>query len=296
MHICRFKTSWALFVAIVLMAAGRPIIAQAVEGNVVYYNQGAGAAAETSFPFQVLRLALSKCGKTYQLKPSPIGKADSDRAASAMQADGPIDVQWIPERLSDDAKMLPVLFPVDRGLLGYRLFLIDGARQGEFDQIKSLTDLKAKVALQGAGWADVAILRSADLQVRTAPLYPDLFRMTVGGRADYFPRGAFEAYNEVAQWGPATPGLAVEQGLILHYPLATIFYVKKTDKVLADDLLRGLVTAFNDGSYTALFSNNADVKMVVDHAHMKSRRTIEIDNPFMSPAMKATDSRYWYRP
>ena len=279
-----------------LLALAAPRTADAVEGNVVYYNQSAGAKAETSFPFQVLKLALAKSGKSYELKPSPIGKADSDRAAATMQADGPVDVQWIPQRAQDDEKMLPVLFPVDRGLLGYRLFLIDGARQGEFDQVKTLDDLKRFVALQGKGWADVKILLNAGLHVRTGPLYPDLFNMTVRGRADYFPRGAFEAYNEVEQWGPKVPGLAVEQGLILHYPLATIFYVKKTDKVLADDLMRGLVSAFNDGSYMKLFLSNPDVRKVLDMAHMKSRRTINIDNPFMSDAMKATDQKYWWKP
>ncbi len=267
-----------------------------MDGNTVYYNQSAGAKAEDSFPFQVLKLALAKSGKPYVLQPSPIGKADSDRAAAAMQADGPIDVQWIPQRSQDDAKMLPVLFPVDRGLLGYRLFLIDGARQGAFDQVRTVDDLKQLVALQGKGWADVAILRAAGLHVRTAPTYEDLFKMTVGGRADFFPRGAFEAYNEVEKWGPATPGLAVEQGLILHYPLATIFYVKKSDKALADDLLRGLVTAFDDGSYMKLFLSNADVRKVLDMAHMKSRRMINIDNPFMSDAMKATNQKYWWKP
>jgi hypothetical protein len=277
-------------------AAAGPATSFASDDGVIYYAQGNGAAAESSFPFQVLKLAVAKCGKPYVLKPSPIGKANSQRTADAMAADGPIDVQWIASSIEDDKKMSPVLFPIDMGLLGYRVFLIDGQRQAEFSQIRTLTDLRKMVALQGAGWADVDVLRHAGLTVRTGPNYPNLFRMTVGGRADYFPRGAFEAYNEKAKFADQAPGLDVEDSLILHYPFATIFYVKKTDQTLRADLYRGLVAAFDDGSYKALFLSNPDVQTVLAKAHMKTRRIIDIDNPFLSDEMKAVDKRFWYHP
>ncbi len=286
----------ALAFLAMLAVLAAPRCAGAVEGNTVYYAQGDGAAAEASFPFQVLKLALAKSGKPYVLKPSPIGKANSQRTADAMAADGPIDVQWIASSIADDKKMLPVLFPVDMGLLGYRVFLINGARQDDFSAIHDLDGLKQMVALQGTGWADVDVLRSAGLRVRTGPLYTNLFRMIVGGRADYFPRGAFEAYNEREKWSDTATGLAVEDSLVLHYPFATVFYVKKTDAILRDDLYRGLVRAFDDGSYKALFMTNPDVQTVTAKAHLKTRRVIEIDNPYISAEMKAVDKRFWYKP
>jgi len=264
--------------------------------RIVYYAQGDGIAAETSFPFQVLTLALTKTGKPYALRPSPIGRANSQRTAEAMAADGPIDVQWIAASILDDQKMLPVLFPIDMGLLGYRVFLINGSRKAEFALIHTLDDLGKLVALQGSGWADINVLRSAGLRVRTAPTYQDLFRMTVNGRADYFPRGAFEAYSEQPKFAASVPGLEVEDTLVLHYPFSFVFYVKKTDEQLRDDLLRGLKSAFDDGSYQTLFLSNPDVQSVLTHAHLKTRRVIEIDNPHLSAAMKAVDKRYWYRP
>ena len=244
--------------------------------NPIYYAQGNGVAAEAGLPFQVLKLGLSKSGKTYVLKPSPIGRANAQRTADAMAADGPIDVEWIGASIFDDKKMLPVLFPIDRGLLGYRVFLIDGARQNEFSQIKTLSDLRKMVALQGAGWTDVNVLRSAGLRVRTAPDLPRrLFRMTVGGRADYFPRGALEAYGEKTKFANTAPGLEVEDALMLHYPYSTIFYVKKTDRALRDDLYRGLVAAFNDGSLQAhlFLSNLPDTQQVLAIAHLNTQRS-----------------------
>jgi hypothetical protein len=289
------KCTAPLFVALAIVnIAINSAIAQ--ETITVYYSQGDGTAAETSFPFQVLKLGLSKTGKSYILRPSPVGRANSQRAAAAMAADGPIDVQWIAASLADDQKMSPVLFPIDMGLLGYRVFLIDGARQKEFDQIKSIEDLRKMVALQGSGWADVEVLRSAGLTVRTAPTYKDLFPMTLKGRADYFPRGAFEAYSEKRTFADSAPGLAVEDSLVLYYPFSFIFYVKKTDGQLHDALYRGLLAAFDDGSYKALFLSNPDVQSVMANAHLKTRRVIKIDNPFLSAEMKAVDKRFWYQP
>lgn len=273
-----------------------PMHAIAEESATVYYAQGDRTGIENTFPFQVLKLGLSKTGKPYVLRPAPIGRTNSQRTAEAMAADGPVDVQWVGASVADDEKMLPVLFPIDMGLLGYRVFLIDGARQEEFSRIKTVDDLRAKVALQGAGWADVPVLRSAGLPVRTAPNYKDLFLMTVKGRADYFPRGAFEAYSEKRALADSVPGLAVEESLVLYYPFSFIFYVKKKDGQLHDDLYRGLIAAFDDGSYKALFLSNPDVQSVLANAHLKTRRILKIDNPYLSAAMKAVDPRFWYQP
>ena len=291
---CLYRAAARLIIG--LSIAGVALGAAAQEPTLVYYAQGNGVAAEAGLPFQVLKLGLSKSGKNYALKPSPIGRANAQRTADAMAADGPIDVEWIGASISDDKKLLPVLFPIDRGLLGYRVFLIDGARQNEFSQIKTLSDLQKMVALQGAGWTDVYVLRGAGLRVRTAPTYPDLFRMTVGGRADYFPRGALEAYGEKTKFANTAPGLEVENALMLHYPYSTIFYVKKTDRALRDNLYRGLVAAFNDGSFNSLFLSNPDTQQVLAIAHLDTRRVIEIDNPYLSADMKAVDQRFWYKP
>jgi hypothetical protein len=286
-----------LLLALVGLAAA--LVANAAfaqDPNIVYFALGTGGDAESTFPFQVLKLGLSKTGKPYVLRPSPIGRANAQRTADAMAADEPIDIVWIGASVIDDQRMSPVLFPIDMGLLGYRIFLINGSRQNEFAQIKTIEDLRKMVALQGTGWADVEVLRSAGLRVRTAPTYADLFKMMVNGRADYFPRGAFEAYSDKRRFADSAPGLAVEETLLLRYPFSFIFYVKKTDTTLHDDLYRGLVAAFDDGSYKALFLGNQDFQSVLTNAHLKTRRVIDIENPFLSAQMKAVDKRFWYQP
>jgi hypothetical protein len=263
--------------------------------HVIYYNTNNGIEATRTLPYQVLKLALSKCGKTYVLRPSPLGKATEQRAIEAMVAGQQVDVAWLGVSPQADEKLLPVLFPVDGGLLGYRLLLIDGARQAEFSKVRSVDDLRRLSALQGAGWPDVPLLRGAGLRVLTGE-YKDLFRMLVVGRGDYFPRGAYEVFGEQKDNAAKAPGLAVEKTLLLHYPFTAMFYVQRSNHALHDDIYRGLMAAERDGSYKALFNSNPLVRSAIDQGGFRSRRLIEIDNPYLSAQARAIDARYWYRP
>jgi hypothetical protein len=42
--------------------------------------------------------------------------------------------------------------------------------------------------------------------------------MTIKGRADYFPRGTFEAYSGKRTFAETAPGLALEDSWVLYEP------------------------------------------------------------------------------
>jgi len=263
--------------------------------TVVYYNQGNGVPAEQLFSFKVLKLALAKSGKTYVLKPSPLGKITERRATEAMIAGEKLDVAMLGANAAVDAKLRPVRIPIDKGLLGYRIFLIDGARQAEFSRVRTLADLRRFSALHGLSWPDTQILRHAGLPVWTGA-YASLPRMTMARRADYFPRAAHEVFGDQAKASPDAPGLAVEKTLVLRYRFTALFYVSKANKQLHDDLYRGFLAAYDDGSYEALFRSDPDIRAALTRANLKSRRVIEIDNPYLSPETAAIDERFWFKP
>ena len=279
------------------LAFGAGAGAAAADGaHVVYYSLSNGAHSDESFPFRVLELALKKCGKDYQLKPSPAGVVTEQRATEIMLSGGKIDVEWVGANAKSGELLSPVMFPIDGGLLGYRLFLIDGARQSEFSAVRSLSDLKRFVALQGKGWSDVEVLRKAGVTVRTAADHIHIYRMTLERRGDYFPRAAFEAFTEQGQYVAATPGLAVEKTLILHYPLTLLYYVRRSDHGLHDDIYRGLMAAVADGSYKKLFLSDPSVRAALEQTQFKTRRILDIDNPVMPADVKAIDPSLWFRP
>jgi hypothetical protein len=285
-----------LAIAACALASGAAIPAQAGEGHVVYYSLSNGEHTKDTFPFKVLKLALEKSGVAYDLEPSPAGVVTEQRATEIMTSGGKIDVEWVGANRTSGEVLSPIMFPIDGGLLGYRLFLIDGARQGEFSQVKSLDDLKKFLAIQGKGWPDVGVLRKSGMRLVTASNREKIYQMTLAGRADYFPRGAFEAFSEQEKYGPETPGLAVEKTLVLHYPLTFLFYVQKSNKQLHDDLYRGLMAAVNDGSYKKLFLSDPDIKSAIERAQFKSRRILDIDNPNMPDDVKAIDKKFWFQP
>jgi hypothetical protein len=278
-----------------LCALGAAVQAQAAD-HVVYYGLSNGGHPDQTFPFRVLKLALEKSGVSYELKPSPVGFITPQRSVEIMTAGGKIDIDWYGANKQADEALEPVLFPIDGGLLGYRLFLIDGARQGEFSRVRTVEDLKAFAPLQGKGWADVSVLRKNGIRVRTAANRGQLYKMTMAGRGDYFPRGAFEAFTEEDQFGPANPGMAVEKTLVLHYPLTFLFYVQKSNKALHDDIYRGLMAAVKDGSYKRLFLGDPDIKTAIEKSQFSTRRILEIDNPDMPARVKAIDANFWFHP
>lgn len=282
------------FVAVSASLLAMPWARRAFAGDEVplFYN-ATEKVDETSLPAKALKLALSKLDKPYVLKPSPVGYPTQSGLINALSTGGDIDICWVgADRTAWDAT-LPVPFPIDGGLLGYRLFLINADRQPNFSGVKSLDALRSFVAIQGPGWGDIDILRNAGLTVRTG-LYKNLFRMTVGGRADYFPRAAFEAINEHKQYVGDVPKLAVEQDLILKYKFTMMFFVSKKKPELRDDIMKGLAKAHSDGSYQAMFQSDENVAAALSQGNLGQRTLIEIENPKLPSEINAIDKRYWF--
>jgi hypothetical protein len=294
----RRRSAWRALAATAALLAFAPAAqarAPKPAPRVLYYNQGNGLATESTFGFKVLQLTLEKSGVRYELRPSPLGRVTEPRAIEAISAGDHMDVAMLGTSAHADAHLTPVRIPIDRGLLGYRIFLIDGARQADFDAIRDRKDLSRISTLQGKGWPDVAILRNAGVTVWTG-VYERLFAMILADRGDAYPRGVLEAHGEVEKHKGELPGLAVEKRLALHYRFTSFFYVAKNNTVLRDQLYRGLERAFADGSYDRLFNSDPNIRRSLAQADLRHRRIIEMDNPFLSAETRAIPERYWWRP
>jgi len=258
----------------------------------IFYNS-TEKIDDTSLPAKALKLAISKIDKPYVLKPSAVGYPTQSGLVNALATGENVDVCWVGVDRTVWDTTLPVPFPIDGGLLGYRIFLINGDRQAEFGSVRSIDELRRFTAIQGPGWGDIGILRNAGITVRTG-LYKNLFRMTVGGRADFFPRAAFEAINEQRHNVATAPGLAVEESLILKYNFALMLFVSKNRPELRDDLLKGLIAAHADGSYQEMFKADQNVATALAQGNLDQRRLIEIENPMLPSDVKSIDRRFGF--
>jgi hypothetical protein len=192
--------------------------------------------------------------------------------------------------------LLPIRFPLDKGLLGYRVFLIRGDMQSRLDLVGGLDDLRRYSIGQGREWGDVTILRQAGLNVVEGTSYEGLFDMLAAGRFELFSRSVVEVGEELAREKPAHPALALEQHLLLFYPLTRYFYVARSaaGEALARRISEGLERMLRDGSFERTF--RAFKSRFEQQIGFRDRLLIRLANPLQTAETPLNRSELWYDP
>lgn len=263
--------------------------AWAAHGQIIIYPQPESFTDErSSYPLRMLELALSKAGRAYEARPSKV-KMGQSRALLQLSTGNDIDVFWSMTSKQRENDLLPIRIPLDKGLLGWRIFLIRQNTQASFSAIKSLEDLRKMTAIQGHDWPDSEILRASKLPVEGSPHYELLFKLLAQGQVDYFPRSVIEIWDEEKKH--PNMGLAIEQKLILEYPTALYFFVNKKNTALASAIEQGLHMALKDGSFDLLFKQfYGDV---MQRAKLRERLRIRLPNPLLPEQTPLHKKELW---
>ncbi len=193
-----------------------------------------------------------------------------------------------------DGGMIPSPFPIDKGLLGYRVSLIARWTQDKINKINTLDELRTLTTGSGSDWGDVRIYRYNNVPVETSQTYEALFTMLIHGRFDLFPRGATEVAQEMAGYGPQYPELAIEQHLLIRYPFAQCFYVSKSEPHLAQRIRYGLEQMTKDGRFEALFNKHFAQPLAA--LKLSERVIIELKNPYLPAWVPLDRPELWYKP
>ena len=236
----------------------------------------------------LLQLALDKSGNHYLAQLSA-ARMQQNRAIIELQSgSGRIDVVGtVTSREREDA-MLPIRIPMTRGLIGWRLALVDADRRDLLREVRSQADLQALPTGQGQDWPDLRILRHSGFKVEPVMVYHNLFGMLHAGRIMWAPRSVNEIWAEAT----AHPELAVDPYIALRYPSADYFFVRNGNTALADDIRRGLEAALADGSFEKLFYKHYGP--LIRKARLEQRRLISIPNPLLSPETPLTRKELWF--
>lgn len=259
--------------------------------EVIYPNRD--GMGEKAFGYQLLVIALKKSGEDYRVK---IEKepTNQDRALFNLER-GTISVVDTGVGKEFESKFDAVYIPIDRGLTGWRIFLINKSKKDEFAKIKTVSELQNRVAGQGIGWSDIKIIENAGIKVVTSPKIESLVTMVEKGRFDFLPLGVNEAYGFLSEFGRKNRDVIVEENIILKYQFARLFYVKKGNKKLHDDIAKGLENAFQDGTFQKFINSHPFFKEGIEKAKLSSRVVIKIENPFLTEKFKGIDSKWWYK-
>lgn len=259
---------------------------------IVHYPRPESAAdMRANYFSELLSLCLAKSGKAYLLKPSAF-HVQQARALKLIEMNNGIDVFWTFTTSEREKKLMPIRIPIDRGLFGWRLFLIKASNQILFNEINTAPQLAKLRAGQGHDWPDTDILQANHFLISGSTTYESLFEMLARNHIQYFPRALMEVELELN----AHPNydLAIEPRLALHYPTALYFFVNKKNTELAADIEKGLRKTIEDGSFKKLFDRH--FSDTIRKSNLTKRTIITINNPLLPPKTPLSETRLWFSP
>lgn len=230
---------------------------------------------------QLLQLALEKTRDSfgdYELRPAP--SMSRTRLRQVLQYNLYLNLLAIDSfpRPEGSHDLDYVRFPVDLGILGYRICFVSPKQQQAVARVRTLSDLQQFTHGQGRGWQDADILRAAGFKVQEVEGYERLFKLVVRGRVDLFCRGANELLSELDTHKDLGP-LMVDQHLALYYPFVHLFYSHKENQHALRRIRAGLQLAWQDGSLQALWLKTYQPALAF--ARLDQRQLFRLDNPLL---------------
>lgn len=196
------------------------------------------------------------------------------------------------QKLQEELDLIYVNFPVELGIVGYRVCFASPDAYQKLKNVTSLEQLKQFTIGQGVAWADTDILRYNGLKVTEISSFNSLFNMVEHGRIDLFCRGANELQNEYESLKNAG-NLFFNESFVLHYTLPRFYYLNKKNTLAKERIEKGLLAAYQDGSIKALWEKHflASVAFV----KLKQRKEFKLENPFMN-SLQEHYEKYFYDP
>ena len=246
-----------------------------------------------NFYIDALVWLLDKSGQKYRLIRTDHPVSSQVRKVTLVLNDQ-IDVIYAGTTSELEQQLQAIRFPISRGLIGSRVFIINKQYQGDYKQVKSLADLRQYTGVISFGWAEKEIFQAAKLPLNEI-LYDDIFSGIDEGSRYYFPRGVLEAYPEILGRKDELKNLKVEDGLLLKYKSAVFFFINKNNTRLRQVLETGFKKGYQDGSYARFFYQHPLIKHSFEQASIHRRRIVEIPNPYFPARSRDIPELYWHQ-
>jgi hypothetical protein len=194
----------------------------------------------------------------------------------------------------ENGSLLTIRIPVDKGISEYRLFLINREDQDKFSRITSLAALKQLPLGVEYAWSTRSEFEAQGFAVVSAGTWEGLYKMLQAHRFDYLPRALNEIFVEYDDRHTSFPQMAVENSLLLHFPLPKYFFVSPRNPGLARRIKEGFLSMIRDGSFDQMFL--AYHGPMIERAHLCSRRLLEISKSPQPARDRQAHPEYWYNP
>lgn len=239
-----------------------------------------------------LTWVLNKSGADYHLVNTNHSMSSQVRKVALVQR-GELDVMYAGTTIEMEEQLQPIRFPITRGLIGSRIFIINKKYQKEYDEIKDINDLKKHTGVLSFGWPEKEVFEAVGLK-QAEKVYADIFPSLNTGSRYYFSRGILEAFSELIDKKKVMKYLAVEKNILLKYQSAVLFFINPKNIRLRTILNDGFKKGYEDGSYKEFLYNHPLIKASFEKAKIDQRMVIKIPNPFFPKETGAISSKYWH--
>ncbi|MES2675312.1 MAG: transporter substrate-binding domain-containing protein [Pseudomonadota bacterium] len=283
------KAAIALF-CFCFAAASAAIQVDSPEIKIRYLGPGSlvGEDKRNDYYIELLQKALARTGKQYTFEQAARGLSGSRQLYTV--ADGSVDVGWSVSTDEKEKTLRAIRIPIDKGLIGWRLLLINKDDAKLFADVKSINDLRNIRLGQGQDWADTFILRANQFNVEGVSTYDGMFKMLKQKRFRYFPRSIMEIWSEVDEHKDLN--LAIESTILIHYPAAFYYFVRTENISLAQDIETGLEAMIKDGEFDKVFNKYHAQR--IKNAKLGQRRVYKLNNPYLPKATPLDRPELWF--
>ena len=279
----------------VLMLLCSPMLVAAPTATIRILGLQSSSEASVVYYRDLLQLVLERTAAEYGVAklelvaPPPLGDY-----RYLLMKENFIDVHHFGTSPELERDLLAVRVPLLAGGLGWRGFVIRKADRLAFSQISEFAELKRLIACQGELWPDTFIMRAAGLQVITAERHDQMLEMLRRERCDYFPRSIFEGPVEQKSFQLQYPDLEFNSSVLLHYPFAMYFFVKKDNIALATRLGKGLDQLAQSGELLRFLQQHQIARQVFPLSRFTQSLVFQLDNPLMPANTPLQQAAYWF--
>jgi len=238
----------------------------------------------------IIKLALEHTSGEHQLILVPMANTVQERVFNELEKAN-IDVFFSGYSKAREERFLQIDFPLTRGMLGNRVFLIKPEVQSIFNKVDSFESFKALISIgSGIGWPETRTFLKAGLKVYQAS-YEQLWKMLSNNRFEGFHRGVHEVQVELKQ--RENLGLILEEKIMLVLKFDYFTYVGKHDVERHRILSEGFARIVENGAFDSYFENHPTTRGIIDKIKPAQRLKFEISNPEIEALIERIPSHYW---
>jgi hypothetical protein len=185
-----------------------------------------------------------------------------------------------------EEQAIPIYIPIQKGILGYRVFVLKKEDADLFANISTKRDLKKIPTGSGATWSITKIFQDYGFNIVTGGRAERLYKMLKADRFKAYSRGIEELQGELKGKGD----VVVDKHIAIYTELPRYFFVSPTKPRLAQRIEKGLQVLVDSGEFERLF--NESHMDILQGLNLDQRRVFRLNNDKLSSLVPKGD-KYW---